>query len=182
LQQWIADHPEEKWPLIGIIYVENAQINTRPTDNKATRSAYEIYNGKQTAATASYRLDSELLKIVWTEYGLKAVEDLMNVVGLKDQNALITLEEVQDLIRDADAVYDNDTRLFEKATKTKDYDELETFLAEKQLELLIHTYADRVMARLEWNKIEYMWRNLTGIEIQSTPQRGRGKLLVEVFQ
>jgi hypothetical protein len=39
LQKWIAGNPEEKWPLIGM-YVVNAQINIRPTDNKATRSAY----------------------------------------------------------------------------------------------------------------------------------------------
>jgi hypothetical protein len=46
----------------------------------------------------SYILDSELLTIAQTEYGLIAVEDLMNVVGLKDQKALVTLEEVQNLI------------------------------------------------------------------------------------
>jgi hypothetical protein len=54
----------------------------------------------------------------------------MNVVGLTDQNALITLEEVQDLIKDADAVYDNDARLCEEAANTKLNDELEKFLAE----------------------------------------------------
>jgi hypothetical protein len=51
LQKWIAEYPEEKWPLFGA-YVINAQINTRPMDNNAPRS--EIYYGKQTAATASY--------------------------------------------------------------------------------------------------------------------------------
>jgi hypothetical protein len=49
----------------------------------------------------------------------------MNVVGLTDQNALIALEEVQDLIKDADAVYDNDARLCEEAANTKLNDELE---------------------------------------------------------
>jgi hypothetical protein len=47
--------------LIGI-YVINAQIYTRPIDNKVTAGAYEICYVKQTAATASYILDSELLK------------------------------------------------------------------------------------------------------------------------
>ena len=42
LQKWIADYPEEKWSLI-CIYVINAQLNLRPTDSKATKSAYEIY-------------------------------------------------------------------------------------------------------------------------------------------
>ncbi len=149
LQKWIAGNPEEKWPLIGM-YVVNAQINIRPTDNEATRSAYEI---SDSSYSILHILDSELLKIAQTEYGLTSVEDLMNVVGLKDQNALITLEEVQDLIRDADAVYDNDARLCEEATQTKDYDELEKFLAENQLELLEHTYADRVMARVEQDRI-----------------------------
>jgi hypothetical protein len=97
MQKWIADNPEEKWPLIGICVV-NTQISTRPTNNKATRRAYEIYYSKQTATTATYIFDSELLKIAQTEYGLTAVEDLTNVVGLKDENALMTLEEVRDLI------------------------------------------------------------------------------------
>ncbi len=73
----------------------------------------------------------------------------MNVVGLKDPNVLITLEGVHDLIRDADELYDREARLCEVAKKTKDYDDLEKFLAEKQLEFLVHTYADRVMARVE---------------------------------
>jgi hypothetical protein len=33
--------------------------------------------------------------------------------------------------------------------KAKGYDDLETFLAKKRLELLINPYADRVMARIE---------------------------------
>ena len=48
LEKWMVENPEAGWPLVGI-YVVNAQINTRPTDNKATRSAYEIYYGKQMA-------------------------------------------------------------------------------------------------------------------------------------
>ncbi len=57
----MVENSEAGWPLVGI-YVVNAQINKRSTDNLATRSAYEIYFGKQTAATASYILDSDLLK------------------------------------------------------------------------------------------------------------------------
>jgi hypothetical protein len=55
----------------------------------------------------------------------------MNVVGLKDPNVLITLEEVHDLIRDADEVYDREATLCEAAKKTKDYDDLEKFVAKK---------------------------------------------------
>ncbi len=131
------------------MYVINAKLNTRLTDNKATRSAYEIYYGKQTAASTSYILDSDLLKKARTEYGLTAVEDLMNVVGLKDPNVLITLEEVHDLIRDADELYDKEATLCEAANRTKDCDDLKNFGAEKRLEFLVHSYADRVMARVE---------------------------------
>ncbi len=84
----MVENPEAGWPLVGI-YVVNAQINTRPTDNKATRSAYEIYYGKQTAATASYILDTELLKQAKTEYGLTAVEQVMELVAHKDGNISI---------------------------------------------------------------------------------------------
>ncbi len=105
MQKWIADYQEEKWFLIGI-YVINTQTNTTATDNKATSSAYETYHGKQTAATVSYVLDSELLKKPRTQYGLTAVEDLMNLC-LKDPNVLIIIEEVHDLIREADEVYDS---------------------------------------------------------------------------
>jgi hypothetical protein len=46
LEKWMMENPEAGWPLVGI-YVVNAQINTRPTENKATRSAYEIIMGNK---------------------------------------------------------------------------------------------------------------------------------------
>ncbi len=45
------------------------------------------------------------------------MEDLLNLVALKDQNALITLEEVHYFIRDADEVYDSEARRFEETSK-----------------------------------------------------------------
>ncbi len=51
LEKWMVENPEEGGHLVGI-YVQNAQINTSPTQNKATKSAYEIYYEKQTSATA----------------------------------------------------------------------------------------------------------------------------------
>jgi hypothetical protein len=67
----------------------NHQINTRPTDNKVNKSTYEIYYGKQVSGTASYILGSELLNKGTTEYGIMTVEDLMNLVKLKDTELLI---------------------------------------------------------------------------------------------
>ena len=55
----------------------------------------------------------------------------MNLVGLKDPNVLITLEEVHDLIRYADELYDKEVTLCEAANRTKDYDDLEKFVAKK---------------------------------------------------
>ncbi len=83
LEKWMVENPEAGWPLAGI-YVVNAQINTRPTEKKTTRSVYEIYYGKQTAATASYILDSDLLKQATTEYGSSAMEQVMELVAHKD--------------------------------------------------------------------------------------------------
>ena len=58
LHKWQQAYPDEKWPLVGI-YVVNHQINTRPTDNKVLRSAYEIYYRKQVSGTTSYSLGSD---------------------------------------------------------------------------------------------------------------------------
>jgi hypothetical protein len=58
LHKWQQAYPDEKWPLVGI-YVVNQQINTRPIDNKALRSAYEIYYRKQVSGTTSYSLGSD---------------------------------------------------------------------------------------------------------------------------
>lgn len=101
LEKWMVENPDEGWYLVGI-YVVNAQINTRPTENKATRSAYEIYYGKHTSATASYILDSDLLKKATTEYSLTAVQEVMELVEKKDPKVLITFEEVHKLMIQAD--------------------------------------------------------------------------------
>ncbi len=97
----MVKNPEAGWPLVGI-FVVNAQISTRPTYSKATRSAYEIYYGKQMAATASYILDSDLLKQATTEYGLTAVEQVMELVAHKDGNILITIDKVLEVMQEAD--------------------------------------------------------------------------------
>ncbi len=127
----------------------NAQINTRPTDNKATSSAYEIYYGKQTAATASYILDSELLKQAKTENGLAAVEQVMDLVAHKDGNILITIDEVHELMQEADKLYEVEANLLKEAKKKNDYEEYDEFNAEEQLQQLINFTTDKVVGRAE---------------------------------
>ncbi len=50
----------------------------------------------------SYILDSELLKQAKTEFGLTAVEQVMELVAHKDGNILITVDEVHELMQEAD--------------------------------------------------------------------------------
>ncbi len=75
-----------------------------------------------------------------TEYGIKAVQDLLDVVKLTDPDVLITLEEMYALIRDAD----KEPKLREHAMKTKDFDGYEKFEVERHLQDLVHLYAERV--------------------------------------
>ena len=131
LHKWQQEYPDEKWALVGI-YVVNHQINTRPTDNKAMKSAYEVYYGKQVSGTASYILGSELLNKAVTEYGIMAVEDLMNLVKLKDPELLIPLDEMHSLIQEADKICEEEAALRDKAKKNKDYDAYERLLEEKK--------------------------------------------------
>ncbi len=114
LHKWQQEYPDEKWPLVGI-YDVNHQINTRPTDNKAIKSAYEIYYGKQVSGTTSYILGSELLNKATTEYGIMAAEDLMNLVKLKDSELLTPLDECHSLIQEADKICQEAAALRDKA-------------------------------------------------------------------
>ncbi len=90
---------------------------------------------------------SELRKSAVAEYTINAVQDLMDVVQLKDPNVLITLEEMHALIRDADSIYKEEVKLRERAMKIKDFDEYEKFEVERHLQDLVHLYVDRVMER-----------------------------------
>jgi energy-converting hydrogenase Eha subunit F len=45
----------------------------RPAQNKANRSAYEVYYGKVTSATTGYILSSELLQSATTEYAISSI-------------------------------------------------------------------------------------------------------------
>ncbi len=65
LLKWEQEYPYEKWPLVGM-YVVNKNISTRPTQNKANRSANEVYYGKVANATTGYILSSKLLNLVTT--------------------------------------------------------------------------------------------------------------------
>jgi hypothetical protein len=44
-------------------------------------------------------LDGDFLPKATLEYGIRVVEDLMNLVALKDPDTLITFKEVHDLVR-----------------------------------------------------------------------------------
>jgi integrase len=105
LLKWEQEYPDKKWPLVGI-YVVNKKIITRPAQNKANRSAYEVYYRKVASATTGYILSSDLLQLAMIECAISSVQDLMDVVQLKVPNVLITLEEIHALIRDADSVYE----------------------------------------------------------------------------
>ncbi len=116
----MVENPDEGGPLVGI-YVENAQTNISPTENKATKSAYKICYEKQTSATAFYILDIDLLKKATTDNGLTAVEWVMELVAHKDANILTTIDEVYELKKQADNLHEVETKLLKEAKKSKDY-------------------------------------------------------------
>jgi hypothetical protein len=146
LLKWEQEYPDEKWPLVGI-YLVNKNINTRPAQNKANRSAYEVYYGKVASTTTGYILSSNILQSAMTEYAISSVQDLMDVIQLRDPNVLIPLEVMHALIRDADSVYELEARLREYTMQTKEYDDYEQFDVEKQLQEIVHLYAGKVMER-----------------------------------
>lgn len=120
LEKWMVENPDEGGPLVGI-YVENAQTNISPTENKTTKSAYKICYEKQTSATAFYILDIDLLKKATTDNGLTAVEWVMELVAHKDANILTTIDEVYELKKQADNLHEVETKLLKVAKKSKYY-------------------------------------------------------------
>jgi hypothetical protein len=93
-----------------------------------------VYYGKVASATTGYILSSDLLQSATTEYALNSIQDLMDVAQLKDPNVLITLEEMHALIRDADSVYEQETKSRRRAMQTKDFDEYEQFEVDRHLQ------------------------------------------------
>ncbi len=71
---------------------------------------------------------------------------------------------MHDLIRVADEVYNNEARLFEEAKKPENYDRFDKFVSEKQLELLVIRFADRVIARAEQD--EHIWISQTDMYLK----------------
>ncbi len=63
------------------------------------------------SGTASYILGSELLNKATTEYGMMAVEDLLNLVKLKDPELLIPLDKMHSLINEADKICEEEAAL-----------------------------------------------------------------------
>ena len=98
------------------------------------------------AATASYILDSDLLKQAATEYGLSGVEQVMGLVVYKYGDILITIDEVHDLMQQADNLHEAEAKVLKEAKRKNNYDE---YNAEKQLQQLINFTADKVVARVE---------------------------------
>jgi hypothetical protein len=84
--------------------VINAKINGRASRSKDGKSPYEIYYGKQNSNSAPYVLDDGLLDQAKTEYGLKAIESLMEEIGKEDPNLQIPLAVIQELIVEADQI------------------------------------------------------------------------------
>ncbi len=97
-----------------------------------------MYYGKVARATTGYILSLSYFTI-------NAVQDLMDVVPLKDTNVLITLEEMHALKREAYSVYVQEVKLPECAMKTKDFDEHEQFEVERHLQEFVHFYTDRII-------------------------------------
>ena len=63
------------------------------------------------SGTASYILGSELLNKAVTEYGIMAVEDLMNFFKLKDPELFIPLDDMHSLIQEADKLCEEEAAL-----------------------------------------------------------------------
>ena len=109
LHQWIIENPTESWSQIGA-YVVNKSINSRPGENRAQKSPYEIYYGKE-SQSISYMLDSDILKHATTEYGLTAAELLLNKVAEVDKDIMVELEEIQRAIQGGDEVHEQEVKL-----------------------------------------------------------------------
>jgi len=84
-------------------------LNSRLSTAKNNRSPYEAYNGKVSKATADFIVDGHLLREA--EYGQVAVQQVMHVVAEKDPNLLSKVEDLNELISQADAIWDKEDTL-----------------------------------------------------------------------
>ncbi len=112
-------------------------------------SAYEIYYGKQMAATASCTLDNNLVKLATTEYGLTAVVQIVELVSHKDRNSLISMDEFHELMQHADNLYKAKAMLLKEAKTMMDFEKYDEFNAEDQMQQLINFTEVKVVGRAE---------------------------------
>jgi len=110
LEKWIQEHPNDSWSIIGA-WVVNMSLNLRLSTAKNNRSPYEAYYGKVSKATADFIVDGHLLREAETKYGQVVVQQVMHEVAEKDPNLLIKVEDLNELISQADAIWDKEDTL-----------------------------------------------------------------------
>jgi hypothetical protein len=88
LESWCLQNPKKSWAKEGV-YVVTGQLNKRPSRQKANRSAYEIYYGKQGISSTSYILNNEIINAAKSEFGLLSLHELIEMVGKKNPHATI---------------------------------------------------------------------------------------------
>ncbi len=81
----------QNWSIVGA-YVVIGQLNGRPPQQRDGESPYKICYGKHTKAAANYILNHDLIKYAQSEYGLKAIQLIMDAVSKKNPNAVFIIE------------------------------------------------------------------------------------------
>jgi ribosomal protein S4E len=81
--------------------------------------------------------------------GLTAIEQVMELVAVKDAKFLITLEEGKEFMKAAHNLYEVDATMLTETKTKKKHAEFVDFIAEDQLQQLVRFSAGKVVARAE---------------------------------
>jgi hypothetical protein len=104
LDVWISQNPGESWAEV-VAFVVDGQISRGPSWQRGGKSLYEIYYGKHTTSCANYTLNKKIKMQAKSEYGLKAIQKLMEqVIGKKNPSAMINTDDISMLVEQADNI------------------------------------------------------------------------------
>jgi hypothetical protein len=77
---------------------------------KTNKSVYEIYYGKQGIISTRCIPSNEIIDVARSEYGLFSLHELMDMVGKKNPNATIRVQDLMDIVQDANNLYDKEEK------------------------------------------------------------------------
>jgi hypothetical protein len=129
LESWCSQNPKKSWAKEGV-FVVTGQLNKRPSRQKANRSAYEIYYGKQGISSTSYILSNEIINAAKSEFGLLSLHELMEMVGKKNPHATIKVQDLMDIVQEADNLYDKEENNVVGDEESDGYEKLKELVKE----------------------------------------------------